>query len=127
MSLLGNLLWLVFGGFISGAGYILGGVLLCVTIVGIPFGTQCIKIGMATMCPFGKAVVEEKGAWSTLSIIFNAIWILLFGWGIALAHILSAATLAVTIIGLPFALQHLKLVPVALLPFSHDLRAVEPE
>lgn len=122
MSLLGNILWLIFGGFIAGLGYIIGGLGLCLTIIGIPFGLQSIKLGFAAMTPFGREITEVKDADSPLRIIFNVIWILLFGWEIAIAHLVSAAVLALTIIGIPFAVQHLKLVTVALLPFGRDLR-----
>lgn len=122
MSVLGNILWLIFGGLLSGLGYIVGGIGLCLTIVGIPFGFQSIKLGFAVFAPFGKEVVELEGANSALRLVFNAIWLLLFGWAIALAHIASAVALAVTIIGIPFAFQHLKLIPLSLLPFGRDLR-----
>ncbi len=122
MSLLGNILWLVFGGFLAGCGYILAGLLLCLTIVGIPFGMMAIRIGIATFAPFGKRLVERPDANSTLRVIFNVIWILLFGWEIALAHLTSALILAITIIGLPFAAQHIKLIPLSLFPFGRDLQ-----
>ncbi len=122
MSLLGNILWLIFGGLLSGLGYILGGLGLCLTIVGIPFGIQSMKLGFAVFAPFGKEVVESEDANSVLRLVFNILWLLLFGWPIALAHVISAAMLAVTIIGIPFAFQHLKLVPLSLLPFGRDLR-----
>jgi len=122
MSTLGNIIWLICGGLLAGLGYILGGLSLCLTIVGIPFGIQSIKLGFAAFTPFGKEVVERKDANSTLRIIFNIIWLVLFGWEIAVAHLTSALILAITIIGLPFAKQHVKLVPLALLPFGRDLR-----
>jgi uncharacterized membrane protein YccF (DUF307 family) len=122
MSLLGNILWLIFGGLVSGLGYILGGIGLCLTIIGIPFGFQSIKLGFAIFAPFGKEIVETEEANSVLGLIFNILWLVLFGWGIALAHIASAIVLAISIIGLPFAYQHLKLVPLSLLPFGRDLR-----
>jgi uncharacterized membrane protein YccF (DUF307 family) len=122
MSTLGNIIWLICGGLLAGLGYIFGGLGLCLTIVGIPFGIQSIKLGFATFTPFGKEVVERKNANSTLRIIFNVIWLVLFGWEIAVAHLTSALILAITIIGLPFAKQHVKLVPLALLPFGRDLR-----
>jgi uncharacterized membrane protein YccF (DUF307 family) len=121
MSLLGNIIWLIFGGFIAGLGYIIGGLLLCVTIIGIPFGVQSIKIGIATFAPFGKEIVEGENANSPLRILFNLVWILLFGWEIAMAHLVGAILLGITIIGIPFALQHIKLIPLALLPFGRDL------
>lgn len=122
MNLLGNIIWLIFGGLLSGLGYIVGGIGLCLTIVGIPFGFQSIKLGIAVFAPFGKEVVELDNANSILGLVFNVIWLVLFGWPIALAHIASAAVLAVTIIGIPFAFQHIKLIPLSLLPFGRDLR-----
>jgi uncharacterized membrane protein YccF (DUF307 family) len=121
MSLLGNILWLIFGGLIAGLGYILGGIGLCLTIIGIPFGLQSIKLGFAVFAPFGKEVVELDNANSVLNLVFNVIWLLLFGWPIAVAHATSALILAITIIGIPFSIQHLKLIPLSLLPFGRDL------
>ncbi len=122
MSLIGNLLWLIFGGLLSGLGYIVSGLLLCLTIVGIPFGLMSMRIGLATFAPFGKRVVERHDANSPLRILFNIVWLVLFGWGIALAHLASALVLFVTIIGIPFAIQHIKLIPLALFPFGRDLQ-----
>ncbi len=122
MSLLGNIIWLIFGGLIAGVIYILSGLLLCVTIIGIPFGMQAIKIGFATFAPFGKEVVELRNANSPLRLVFNVLWIVLVGWELTVAHLFFAALLAITIIGIPFAKQHIKLIPLALLPFGRDLR-----
>jgi uncharacterized membrane protein YccF (DUF307 family) len=122
MTLLGNILWLIFGGFLSGLGYIVSGLLLCLTIVGIPFGLMSIRIGVATFAPFGKEVVELPNGNSVLKIVFNIIWLVLFGWEIALAHLASALILCVTIIGIPFGIQHFKLIPLALFPFGRELR-----
>ena len=121
MSLLGNILWLIFAGLIAGLGYILGGLLTCLTILGIPFGIQAMKIGVATFAPFGKKIVELPEANSALRLILNVIWLVVVGWEIALAHAVSALVLAITIIGIPFAMQHLKLIPLALLPFGRTL------
>lgn len=122
MSLLGNLLWLIFGGLITGLGYIMGGLGLCLTVIGIPFGLQQMKLGVAVFAPFGKDIVEFPDANSTLRILLNLLWLVLFGWGIALAHLTSAAILAITIVGLPFAYQHVKLIPLALFPFGRALQ-----
>lgn len=122
MTLLGNIIWLVFGGFLSGLGYIIGGFGLCLTIVGIPFGIQSMKLGVATFAPFGKDIVEGPNANSPLRVILNVLWILFFGWEIAIVHLVHAAILAITIIGLPFAKQHLKLIPMALMPLGRELR-----
>jgi uncharacterized membrane protein YccF (DUF307 family) len=124
MSLLGNIIWLIFGGLISGIGYIIGGLTLCLTIIGIPFGLQAIKLGIATLTPFGREVVELEEADSTLRLVFNVIWIFLFGWEIALSHLIHGAILAITIVGLPFAKQHFKLLIMALLPFGREFRQV---
>lgn len=123
MSLLGNLVWLVFGGFLSGLGYITGGFLLCLTVVGIPFGLRSIKMGIEVMLPFGKDLAELHDANSPLRVVFNVLWLVLFGWELALMHAIWALILAITIIGLPFALQHLKLIPLALFPFGRELRS----
>lgn len=122
MSLLGNIIWLVFGGLIAGLGYILGGLVLCITIIGIPFGLQSIRLGVATLAPFGKEVVSNQAGYGPFKVVFDILWLILFGWGIALAHLIHAGVLAITIIGIPFALQHVKLVPVSLFPFGHELR-----
>ncbi len=122
MSVFGNIIWLIFGGFLAGLGYILGGLLLCLTIVGIPFGVQAINLGLATFAPFGKTVVPKARGEGCLALGFNIVWILLFGWEIAIAHLTGAALLAITIVGLPWAKQHLKLIPVSFAPFSFDLK-----
>jgi uncharacterized membrane protein YccF (DUF307 family) len=122
MTLLGNLIWLLFGGLLSSVAWILAGLALCLTIIGIPFGLQAMKIGAATFAPFGKEVVALPAARGTLQIVFNLIWIVLFGWELAIAHLVWACVLALTIVGLPFAKQHVKLIPLALLPFGHAFR-----
>ncbi len=122
MTLLGNLIWLVFGGLLTGLGYILGGLGLCVTIIGIPFGLQSMKLGVAAMAPFGLSIVQREDAGGLLQVVFNIIWLLLFGWEIAIGHLASALLLAITVVGIPFAKQHLKLIPLALFPFGRELR-----
>jgi uncharacterized membrane protein YccF (DUF307 family) len=124
MTLLGNIIWLVFGGFISGLGYIFGGLSLCLTIIGIPFGWQNIKIGIAIMTPFGKENYITPNYSSTLNTILNVIWVIYCGWAIALSHLLHGAILAITIIGLPFAKQHFKLIPLALFPFGREFKDI---
>jgi len=121
MSILGNILWLIFGGLLTGIGYILGGIGLCLTLIGIPFGLQSIKLGFATFTPFGKVVVERRDANSILRVLFNVLWILFFGWEIAILHLVHAAFCAITIIGIPFAIQHIKLIPLSLMPFGRAL------
>ena len=121
MSCLGNIIWLIFGGLLASLGYILGGIGMMLTIIGIPFGIQSIKLGIANLAPFGKHVETKENAGSLLTIIFNIIWLIFFGWEIALIHLISGVILAITIIGLPFAKQHFKLIPLALAPFGREL------
>lgn len=119
MSLLLNILWLICGGLLIGIGYMLGGLLLCLTVVGIPFGWQCLKLGAATMTPFGRELVVGRP--NSVNTIFNVVWVIIFGVPIAIAHLGHAVPLFVSIIGIPFALQHIKLIPLALFPFGQDL------
>lgn len=122
-----NILWVIFGGFFLALEYWLGGLLLCLTIVGIPFGLQAIKLGSFAIWPFGKRLVEipAEGAGGCLQVVLNIVWALTFGIAIALTHITAAVASAITIIGIPFALQHLKMVPLALLPFGQTWEPVE--
>jgi uncharacterized membrane protein YccF (DUF307 family) len=121
MNCLGNIIWLIFGGFIAGIIYILGGMVLCITIIGIPFGMQAIKIGIAIFAPFGLEIRNTEDAGTMTSTILNIIWTILFGWEIAIAHLIAAIILAVTIIGLPFAKQHIKLISLSIAPFGKTL------
>lgn len=122
MTLLGNILWILFGGLVASLGYFIGGIGLCLTIVGIPFGFQFFKLGVAVLAPFGKEVVDLPDANSPLRLVLNVVWIFLIGVWIATVHAFLALVLAITVIGLPFAYQNLKLIPLALLPFGRDLR-----
>ncbi len=121
MSFLGNLIWLIFGGLLTGLGYILGGLAMCITIVGIPFGLQSINLGLATFAPFGKEVIAEPHGDGMLRMVFDIVWIVLFGWEIAVAHFVAGLIFMITIVGIPFGKQHFKLIPVALFPFSYSL------
>jgi len=122
MSCLGNIIWLIFGGFLSGMGYIIGGLLVCLTIVGIPFGKQAIKLGVVTMAPFGKEITPTDEAADFLKILFNILWAVLFGWEIAVSHLVHGLILAITVVGLPFARQHFKLISIALAPFGREIQ-----
>jgi len=119
MSLLGNIIWIILGGgiliFIE---YLLGGLALCLTIVGIPFGFQCFKLSILGLVPFGKRIEDTNSSGGVLALIMNVIWIIIGGIWISLTHLVFAVILAITIIGIPFAKQHLKLASVALVPFG---------
>jgi uncharacterized membrane protein YccF (DUF307 family) len=121
MSFFGNLIWLIFGGFLAGLGYMIAGLAVCITIVGIPFGMQAFQLGISTMAPFGKEVKQDRNSGNLLSLVFDVIWLLVAGWEIAAAHLIGGLILAITIVGLPFAKQHFKLIPVALFPFNYKL------
>ncbi len=122
MSILGNVLWIVLGGgIIIFFMYLFGGFLLCLTIVGIPFGWQCIKLSILALVPFGKEVTVKENAGGVLAIIMNVIWILFGGFWIAITHLLLAILLAITVIGIPFAKQHIKLASLSLTPFGREI------
>ncbi len=125
MQLLLNLLWIIFGGgFVLWLQYLLGGLILCVTIIGIPFGIQCFKIAGLALLPFGKDIdVRRVGEPGALHTVFNVIWFLVAGLWIFLTHVGLAIGLAITIIGIPFAIQHFKLAVLALWPFGREARA----
>jgi uncharacterized membrane protein YccF (DUF307 family) len=123
MSTVGNILWIIFGGgIILFLEYFIGGLLLCLTIIGIPFGLQCIKLSFLALLPFGKEVQNIPAAGGCLSLLMNIIWILVGGIWIALTHLAFAMICAVTIVGIPFALQHVKLVSLSFAPFGKEVK-----
>ena len=122
MNLLLNIIWLIFGGFIIVIGYVLGSIILCITIIGIPFGVHCFKLAGLAIAPFGREVREKEPPGGCLAIVMNVIWILLPGLELALLHLLLALLFALTIIGLPIAAQHLKMTRLALIPFGFEVR-----
>lgn len=121
MNFLGNIIWLVFGGFFAAIGYVLGGLLLCVTIVGIPFGLQCFKIAGFVLMPFGKTVSSDTQSLGCISLLANVIWIFSGGWITALNHLFWGVLFAITIVGIPFAMQHFKLIELSLMPFGKKI------
>jgi len=122
MNLLLNIVWLILGGFVVVLAYFLGGILLCITIIGIPFGLQCFKLAGLAVAPFGSEVREKDPPGGAIAVIMNIIWIILPGLELALFHLVMAVVLAVTIIGLPLAAQHLKMTRLAILPFGAEVR-----
>lgn len=123
MSLLLNVLWIFLGGgLVICLEYMLAGLALCLTLVGIPAGVQCFKIAALGLVPFGKSVVDVPGA-GTLSFGLNVVWFLLAGLWIFLSHVALGAALCVSILGIPFGLQHFKLALLALAPFGKKVRA----
>ena len=122
MNFLGNLVWLIFGGLLTAIMYWIAGLMMCVTIIGIPFGVQLFKIGMLALCPFGHELVPKSGDnTGCVSVIFNVLWILLGWWEIALTHFAFGLILCCTIIGIPWGLQHCKLALASALPFGKEI------
>ena len=122
MSFLGNLLWIVLGGFLITIEYIVSGIVLCLTIIGIPFGIQCFKLAILALLPFGREIVSEPTSSGCISTIFNVLWIFIGGIWICVTHLVLAIIFDITIIGIPFAKQHVKLATLALTPFGKTIR-----
>jgi uncharacterized membrane protein YccF (DUF307 family) len=125
MNTLGNLIWLIFGGLISAFLYIVGGFVLCLTIVGIPFGLQCFKLANFILWPFGRVAVSTQSSGGCLMLFLNIIWILSGGIWLAINHLIWGAILFITIIGIPFARQHFKLIEISLMPFGKKIVDVQ--
>lgn len=118
MNFLGNLIWLIFGGLFSALGYFFGGIVLCITIIGIPFGLQCFKLAGLVLWPFGKQVVSSTAQTGCLSILANIIWIIVGGIAVTVNHLIMGIILYISIIGIPWGRQHFKLLEISLLPFG---------
>ena len=118
MKILGNIIWLLFGGFIMFVEYIVAGILMCVTIIGIPFGIQIFKLSVLSLWPFGAEVENVPQSNGCLYTFMNVLWIFLGGIWIAVSHLLFGLLFAITIIGIPFAKQHFKLAGLAITPFG---------
>ncbi len=124
MRFLGNIIWLLFGGIIIAVEYFIGSILLMVTIVGIPFGIQTLKMGALAIWPFGRDTRVHSRASGCLYILMNVIWLLCGGIWIAITHAIFGLLLCITIIGIPFGLQHFKLTGLALSPFGRDIVSI---
>ncbi len=122
MSLLGNIIWFVFGGFVSGLSWLFSGIVWCITIIGIPYGLQCFKFASLSFFPFGKEVEYGGGAMSTLA---NIIWILFFGWWMALGNMIVGLLWCITIVGIPFGNQFFKIAKLSLTPFGATIKEKE--
>jgi uncharacterized membrane protein YccF (DUF307 family) len=130
MRAIGNFIWFVCGGLVMGLAWWLAGAIAFVSIIGIPWGRACFVIGNLCFLPFGRdvvsrSVVTQKGDIGTgfLGLIGNVIWFVLFGLWLAIGHVVSAVLCFVTIIGIPFGLQHLKLASIALAPIGKTIVA----
>ena len=121
MKLLGNLIWLVFGGIIISVEYLISSILLMVTIVGIPFGLQTLKLSILALWPFGARIRMKESGSGCLSTLMNLIWIIIGGFWISLTHVFFGVLFAITIVGIPFARQHFKMAGLALTPFGKEI------
>ena len=122
MSTFGNIIWFFLGGFLIFLLYLFGSIILILTIIGIPFGLQTLKLAGFALAPMGRELHRTQSAGGCLFIILNILWILFAGIELAIAHLVLAFLFGITIIGLPFAKQHLKMAELALVPFGLEIR-----
>lgn len=121
MKFIGNILWLILGGILVALYYWIVGLVFCVTIIGIPFGLQLIKIGILALRPFGHEIQPGPNDTGCLSIIMNVIWIVVGGIEITMLHLTFGAVCCLTIVGIPFGIQHFKMALLALMPFGKQI------
>ncbi len=122
MKLLGNILWLILGGLLVALIYFLVGILMCITVIGIPFGLQLIKLGSYSLWPFGHQLVYRPNEPGCLSIVMNLIWILLGWWEIAIIHLACGILFCITIVGIPWGVQHFRMAINSIFPFGKEVR-----
>ncbi|MBV8347726.1 MAG: YccF domain-containing protein [Mycolicibacterium sp.] len=124
MRLILNIIWLVLGGLWLALGYFLAGLVCFLLIITIPFGFAAFRIGSYALWPFGRTIISKPGV-RPGALIGNIIWIVLFGWWLAIEHLVTAVAMAITIIGIPLALANLKLIPVSLVPLGKEIVPVD--
>ena len=120
MRILGNVLWFLLAGLALAVSWFLSGLLFCITVIGIPLGLQCFKFARLALLPFGKEIVY--GGPSVCGCLANVLWLLLFGWSLALLSGALGLVLCVTVVGIPFGLQCFKFSKLALMPFGASVR-----
>jgi uncharacterized membrane protein YccF (DUF307 family) len=125
MRVLGNLIWLVLAGIWLAIGYLVAGILNCLTIIGIPFGIQSFKLSGYALWPFGRVVVRRPGSFGIVSLIGNVLWLILGGLVLALLHLVVGILLCLTVIGIPLGLASMKMARLALTPFGKQVVPVE--
>lgn len=121
MNVLGNILWLLLGGIFTAVEYFVSSLLMMITIIGIPFGLQTLKLGLLALWPFGHRVVDSGNSGGCLCLVMNVLWVILGGFAICLTHLVFGLILCITIIGIPFGRQHFKLAALALTPFGKTI------
>lgn len=121
LRLIGNVLWLLIAGWSMFLAYLVAGLLLCITIIGIPFGVASFRLAFFVIWPFGRVAVHDPNRVPGVSAIANLLWFVLAGWWLALGHLLTGLILCVTIIGIPFGIQSFKLAGLALAPLAREI------
>lgn len=119
MSCIGNIIWIILGGLVNSLVWLFWGVLWCITIIGIPVGLQCFKMAKLQLAPFGKEVVSTNE--SGTNFILNILWIIFGGFSLCIANLISAVLLCISIVGIPFAIQSLKIAKLSLMPFGKEV------
>jgi len=121
LRLIGNLLWLLLAGWAMFLSYLVAGALLCITIIGIPFGVAAFRLAFFVIWPFGRVAVHDPDRVPGVSAIANVLWFILAGWWLALGHLVTGVVLCLTIIGIPFGIQSFKLAGLALAPLARKI------
>lgn len=125
MRLVGNIIWLVFGGLILALVYTIAGIINCIFIITIPFGLASFRLAGYALWPFGRVVVDRgKGSGTGIRLIGNIIWLIFGGLILALGHLIAALLCAITIIGIPFAIAHMRLAGLALMPLGKQIVSI---
>lgn len=122
MSMLGDLIWIVFGGLVMSLAYLFLGIAYCITIIGIPVGLQLFKMAGLSLFPFGREVRDRNGEMGCWSMFLNILWIVCGGIEMAMTHAVVGLLFCITIVGIPFGKQHFKLAVLALMPFGKEIR-----
>ncbi|CAB0150906.1 Inner membrane protein YccF [Pseudidiomarina piscicola] len=128
MAVLGNILWFILGGFVMGLGWWLAGIVAFISIIGIPWAKACFVMGRFAFLPFGYEAINRRAlsqkndiGTSGFGTLGNILWLIVFGWWLALGHLVAAVGFFIIIIGIPFGIQHLKLAMIALLPIGQTV------
>ena len=127
MKIIGNIIWVIFGGLILALEYAICGLIWCITIIGIPFSIQLFKCASLALWPFGREVRNKQNSTGCLSTGMNVLWFLLGGIWLALEHVIAGLIFCITIIGIPFGKQHFKLAAIALTPFGREIGRIKKE
>lgn len=122
MNSVGNIFWLLLGGIVIAVIYYVVGLLMCITLIGIPFGVQLFKLGTYSLWPFGHELVDGPNEPGCISVFMNLIWILCGWWEIAILHLLCGLIFCISIVGIPFGLQHFKMAVGSIFPFGKEIR-----